>query len=271
MKNTEFVAKLKDVAQNYRTAYMWGTYGNKITESLISRKSKQYPLRYSSSRKALLRGEIGTGAWGFDCCGLIKGILWGWEGDSSKNSGGAAYASNGVPDKAATSMFNMCKEISTDFSNIESGEAVWTTGHIGVYVGDGKVVEATLRGSLDGVVITNLSDYKWKKHGRLPFIDYKVEAVKKSVAEIAQEVLDGKWGNGSERKKRLAEAGYNYSEVQAKVNEILYAPKKKSVEEIAREVINGKWGNGSARKKKLAEAGYDAAEVQKMVNKIIYG
>lgn len=44
---------------------------------------------------------------------------------------------------------------------------------------------------------------------------------KKSVDELAQEVLDGKWGNGEERKRRLTEEGYNYDEVQKKVNEIL--------------------------------------------------
>ena len=38
--------------------------------------------------------------------------------------------------------------------------------------------------------------------------------VKKSVNEIAQEVLDGKWGNGTDRKNRLAAAGYDYLEVQ---------------------------------------------------------
>ncbi len=43
---------------------------------------------------------------------------------------------------------------------------------------------------------------------------------KKSVTEVAKEVLAGKWGNGADRKKRLTEAGYNYSEVQAKVNEL---------------------------------------------------
>lgn len=47
----------------------------------------------------------------------------------------------------------------------------------------------------------------------------------KSIDEIAKEVIDGKWGNGTERAKRLIEAGYNYDEVQAKVNELL-SPKK---------------------------------------------
>lgn len=49
---------------------------------------------------------------------------------------------------------------------------------------------------------------------------------KKSVETIAKEVIDGKWGNGSDRKKRLTKAGYNYSEVQNRVNELLYGKKK---------------------------------------------
>lgn len=44
--------------------------------------------------------------------------------------------------------------------------------------------------------------------------------VKKTVTEIAKEVLDGKWGNGAARKSALTKAGYNYAEVQAKVNEL---------------------------------------------------
>ena len=45
---------------------------------------------------------------------------------------------------------------------------------------------------------------------------------KKTVDELAKEVIHGKWGAGDERKKLLAEAGYNYDEVQKKVNEIMY-------------------------------------------------
>ena len=44
---------------------------------------------------------------------------------------------------------------------------------------------------------------------------------KKTNEEIAKEVIQGKWGVGSERKKKLTEAGYNYSEIQAIVNERL--------------------------------------------------
>lgn len=48
-----------------------------------------------------------------------------------------------------------------------------------------------------------------------------VQPVKKSVDEIAREVIAGQWGNGEDRKRRLGEAGYNYQEVQNKVNELL--------------------------------------------------
>lgn len=51
---------------------------------------------------------------------------------------------------------------------------------------------------------------------------------KKSVTEIAQEVIAGKWGNGSTRTSKLTAAGYNASEVQTKVNELLGASSSSS-------------------------------------------
>lgn len=42
----------------------------------------------------------------------------------------------------------------------------------------------------------------------------------KSIDELAKEVIDGKWGNGEDRKKRLTEAGYDYNAVQNRVNEL---------------------------------------------------
>lgn len=93
----------------------------------------------------------------------------------------------------------------------------------------------------------------------------------KSVSQIADEVIAGKWGNGDARKNALEAAGYNYNEVQAAVNAKLSgggsAPAKKSNAEIAKEVIAGKWGNGDDRKRKLQEAGYDYNAVQAEVNK----
>lgn len=96
-------------------------------------------------------------------------------------------------------------------------------------------------------------------------------APSKSIDELAQEVINGKWGNGSERRQRLEAAGYDYNAVQNRVNEILLGkpsiPNKKSNEEIANEVIRGNWGNGAERKRRLTEAGYDYNAIQKIVNK----
>lgn len=96
-------------------------------------------------------------------------------------------------------------------------------------------------------------------------------STKKSVEVIAKEVIAGKWGNGSDRVNKLTAAGYNATEVQSKVNELLSGKKstKKSVTEVAKEVILGQWGNGSERKKKLEAAGYNYAEVQAAVNKLL--
>lgn len=44
---------------------------------------------------------------------------------------------------------------------------------------------------------------------------------KKTIEEVAREVIAGKWGNGNERKERLTAAGYNYKSVQSKVNKLL--------------------------------------------------
>ena len=43
----------------------------------------------------------------------------------------------------------------------------------------------------------------------------------KSIDEVAREVINGKWGNGSDRVNRLKNAGYDYNAVQRRVNEIL--------------------------------------------------
>jgi hypothetical protein len=47
---------------------------------------------------------------------------------------------------------------------------------------------------------------------------------KKSVATIAKEVMDGKWGNGVDRKKALEKAGYSYAAVQGEVNKLVSKP-----------------------------------------------
>ena len=92
----------------------------------------------------------------------------------------------------------------------------------------------------------------------------------KSVDTLAHEVLEGNWGNGSDRANRLRAAGYDYDAVQNRVNEILSGSSKtKSIDTIAREVIRGDWGNGQDRVNRLRAAGYDYNAVQKRVNEIL--
>lgn len=100
--------------------------------------------------------------------------------------------------------------------------------------------------------------------GDICFFDYAKSApAKKTVDEIADEVIAGKWDNGAERERLLTAAGYDYNAVQKRVNEKLY---KKTVDEIANKVIRGEWGNGEERKELLTAAGYDYSEVQRKVN-----
>lgn len=114
----------------------------------------------------------------------------------------------------------------------------------------------------------------------------------KSLDEVAKEVINGKWGNGSERKERLEASGYVYSDVQAKVNELLVSSSKpapapaptpkpapqpapapaprKSITEVAQAVMRGDYGNGEDRKNRLQSEGYNYSEVQAEVNRLCH-
>lgn len=92
------------------------------------------------------------------------------------------------------------------------------------------------------------------------------------IDEVAKQVINGDWGNGSNRKLALNNAGYDYDQVQARVNELLNGQSTqslKSIDTIAREVINGDWGNGQDRKNRLHQAGYDYHAVQHKVNELL--
>lgn len=92
---------------------------------------------------------------------------------------------------------------------------------------------------------------------------------RKSNDVIAQEVINGKWGNGADRIARLKAAGYDPNAVQALVNQKLGASKK-SVDIVAREVIAGKWENGQDRINRLEQAGYNPIEIQNRVNQLLH-
>ena len=108
---------------------------------------------------------------------------------------------------------------------------------------------------------------KWKENTSTAT---KTSVAKKTVDELAKEVIAGKWSAGDERKAKLTAAGYDYSAVQNRVNELMSgSTQKKSVETLAREVIQGKWGNGEERRQKLTAAGYNYSAVQSRVNELM--
>jgi lysozyme len=71
---------------------------------------------------------------------------------------------------------------------------------------------------------------------------------RKSTDEIAREVIAGNWGNGDDRKNRLTAAGYDYSAVQAKVNELLGAKKSSAPAAVYYTVRSGDTLSGIAKK-----------------------
>lgn len=89
----------------------------------------------------------------------------------------------------------------------------------------------------------------------------------KSLDTLVEEVMAGKWGNGTERKTRLAAAGCDCNKVQEAVNS--FVKTKKTLTQLAKEVINGKYGNGSTRKNKLKKIGASCELVQERVNELL--
>ena len=181
LTNIEFVKKLQEIATKYKTVYGNGMFGQPITENIIVQKSKQLPNWYTTKRQQELRALIGQGYFGFDCICLIKGVLWGWDGDLNQVNGGAVYNSNGVPDITEYGMLQQCSDVSENFAKIEVGEYLWTDGHCGIYVGEGMAVECTPKwdNCVQITAVANISpksgynDRIWKKHGKLPYVEYE--------------------------------------------------------------------------------------------------
>lgn len=232
----ELVAACLDAANNHKTLYVMGCFGAPMSDSNKARYINHHSYNQRPDRKPMIQAASAD-CFGFDCICLVKGLLWGWNGNASKTYGGAGYAINGVPDIGTEQMIAVCKDVSTDFSKIQPGEFLWMQGHCGIYIGNGQAVECTPAWK-NGVQVTTVRNIKsgtghmWTKHGKLPYIEYSAEADNPPAAEktpekdmsldqaidvLAKAVIAGQFGNGAERKERL------YKAVQGRVNKMFGA------------------------------------------------
>lgn len=140
--------------------YWYGCFGQKSTKALYTAKKKQYPKQYEWACPA---SQLGKRV--HDCVGLIKGYLW-----SDTPTSVPKY--NAKQDVSANGMLDACKKKGKikDLPEVP-GVLVFKDGHVGIYVGKGKVLEA--RGHKYGVIESNLGDVKWTHYGYCPWIEYE--------------------------------------------------------------------------------------------------
>ena len=177
MTNLEFVDRAKKVVNNYKTLYVLGCFGAPMNATNKNRYTHNND--YNASRANMIN-SASSDTFGFDCVCFLKGLLWGWNGNTNAIYGGATYASNGVPDVNADRMMDYCSGVTKDFSNIEVGEFVHMAGHIGVYIGDGLAIECTpiWQNKVQITAVGNIgkkagyNTRTWTDHGKSNFLEY---------------------------------------------------------------------------------------------------
>lgn len=102
--------------------------------------------------------------------------------------------------------------------------------------------------------------FKYCGSKKTPESKPKPQTPKKGNYAIALDVLKGKYGNGSTRKTKLAQAGYDYNSVQNYVNRLI---------DVANKTIRGDYGNEPQRSVNLKKAGYNPNIIQQAVNILI--
>jgi len=166
-KNNLDLVTYAENAFNAGWGYVWGTYGDVLTESLFEYKLEQYPDGVGNYEDFIRENWLGGRTT--DCVGLIKG--YGWYNPDTKT---IEYGTNGMPDVGADGMYNAATvKGSMDTMPDTPGLAVWKSGHIGVYIGNGEVIEAM--GTKYGVVKTKLEGRGWKAWLEVPYISYETK------------------------------------------------------------------------------------------------
>ena len=163
-KNAADLATYAEYAWRSGWGYVWGSFGFLLTESQLEQLKAQYP-EMVGGYESIIRSKW-LGGRTTDCVGLIKSYGW-FDPDELK----IRYGTNGMPDVTANGMY-YAATVSGTIDTIPEvpGLAVWCDGHIGVYVGNGEVVEA--RGTSSGVVRTKLAERHFTHWLQVPYIRY---------------------------------------------------------------------------------------------------
>ena len=192
MTGQEFAERARSAAAA-STLYVNGCFGAPLTASAKKRYTANNKYNQRPERAAKIYAAT-SNTFGFDCCGLVKAILWGWCADLSKVYGGAVYKANGVPDTNEAGLLQLCTMTSTDFrsTKLVPGAYLYTSGHCGIYLGAGLAAEATPLWA-DGVQITAVGNIQaqpgyntrsWSSWGLLPWLDYKAPELPANVKDF---------------------------------------------------------------------------------------
>ena len=164
-KNSTDLVLWAEYAADKGWGYVYGTYGTVLSESMLTAKMEQYPDEVATKEQFIRDTWLGKRT--ADCVGLIKG--YGWFNTVSQET---EIGSNGMQDLSANGMYDAAT-VKGEISTIPEtpGLAVWKDGHIGIYVGDGNVIEAY--GTERGVIRTALADGGWTHWLEVPSITYE--------------------------------------------------------------------------------------------------
>lgn len=163
-KNNLDMVEWAIAAEKAGWGYVWGTFGYILTEGRFESKLAQYPEDIGPNEEFIRTHWIGCRTT--DCVGFIKGYCW-----LDAEDKGIYYASNGMPDVDTDGLYNIAREKGPlDTMPELPGVVVWQDGHVGIYIGNGEVIEAM--GTRYGVVKTQLSRGDWTRWLKVPSIIY---------------------------------------------------------------------------------------------------
>lgn len=164
------VDKFLEIADRFtmgKTIYVLGGFGQLLTDANINTACERY--NYNRLRFSMYKKQSNQGVRMFDCSGLVKGILWGASYDSLP-----VYASKGVKDLNAEGLKKICYGLTNKLVDLNPGMLLFLPGHVGIYAGNGKVIECTPKWQ-NGVQYTKLTDREWRAAGYLPYLEYSKE------------------------------------------------------------------------------------------------